>query len=94
MKKQKNTFDVEFFINPNYDYKNHKLNVLKECLRAWLDPINEKFIPNEDDFIFFATEHMETLNSQIYLIECHASWDWVSRHNLFAEIQGLISFYE
>ena len=67
MKKQKNTFDVEFFINPNYDYKNHKLNVLKECLRAWLDPINEKFIPNEDDFIFFSTEHMETLNSQIYL---------------------------
>ena len=35
--------DFEFVVFSNYKYKEHKHNVLKECLKSWTNNENYKF---------------------------------------------------
>lgn len=63
--KQNDKKIVKIVINSNYDYENHDLNILKECLMMWSKeedncrpPINFQWIfcnPKYDEKMFFVT---------------------------------------
>ena len=39
--------DFVFVVFSNYNYKEHKYNVLKECLKSWISDENYKFAPQD-----------------------------------------------
>lgn len=66
--KQNDKKVVKIVINSNYDYENHDLNILKECLMMWskeddiihsrISPLKFQWIfcnPKFDEKIFFVT---------------------------------------
>ena len=67
--------DFEFVVFSNYKYKEHKHNVLKECLNSWTSNENYKFAPNHinikyiyispgnDDKMFVVSINKEWLKS-------------------------------
>ena len=38
--------DFVFVVFSNYKYKEHKYNILKECLQSWIIDENYKFAPD------------------------------------------------
>lgn len=91
--KKNNKFPVDFYINPNFEYKSHSINVLKESLVEWLKPENAKFYPNWKNFKYFY-ETIDNNGEEIQLLHCFTDWSWVSEHHLFDAIEGLNSFFE
>ena len=43
--------DFVFVVFSNYNYKEHKYNVLKECLKSWVSDENYKFAPQDIEII-------------------------------------------
>ena len=95
MKKKTQKLDVEFYINPRHNYPEHKLNILKECLIEWLKPENGKYYPFKDDEFKYSVDYVEFKEGDEHAVfHCYTNYDWVNSHNMFAEINGLISFFE
>lgn len=93
MKKKKETKkEVRFYINPFYDYKDHKLNVLKECLSAWANQSNKNFQPNFDDFEFHMT-HKKENGKEIHVYECNTTWQWISNVKMFEALFPIIDSF-
>lgn len=96
MKKKKETKkEVRFYINPFYDYKDHKLNVLKECLSVWANQNsaeNKNLKPNFDDFEFHMT-HKKENGKEIHVYECNTTWHWISKVNLFESLFTIIDSF-
>lgn len=74
--KQNDKKVVKIVINSNYDYENHDLNVLKECLTLWskeddtsrsrISPFNFQWIfsnPKFDEKMFFVTTSIGQLKN-------------------------------
>ena len=67
--------DFVFVVFSNYNYKEHKYNVLKECLKSWVSDENYKFAPQDieirdicinpenDDKMFVVSTNKEWLKS-------------------------------
>ena len=43
--------DFVFVVFSNYKYKEHKYNILKECLQSWISNENYKFAPQDIEII-------------------------------------------
>ena len=99
MKKKTQTLDVEFYINPNYDYKEHNINVLKECLTEWIKTENtredSRFCPFKDTEFKYFVDYVEYKEGEeIAVFHCYTNYDWINKHNLYNDLEGLISFFE
>ena len=67
--------DFVFVVFSNYKYKEHKYNILKECLQFWISNENYKFTPDyigikhiyinpeNDDKMFIVSTNKEWLKS-------------------------------
>lgn len=93
MRRKKETKkEVKFYINPLYDYKDHKINVLKECLSAWDNPSNRNLKPNFDDFEFHLTHKREN-DKEIHVYECSTTWNWISKTGMFDSLFPIIDSF-
>ena len=74
--KQNDKKVIKIVINSNYDYENHDLNILKECLTMWshedetsqsrISPFKFQWIfsnPNFDEKVFFVTTSVGQLKN-------------------------------
>lgn len=61
---------IKIVINSNFDYKNHDINVLKECLKAWSNddsknsPFNFEWMfvdPKQKEKVFFVSTNLREL---------------------------------
>lgn len=83
--KTKKKFPVEFYINPSREYKNHGIDVLKECLIEWDNAENMKFMPRWENFKY-ERENMEIREGVLIpIFHCYADWKWVKEHKLLDE---------
>lgn len=93
MKQKKETKkEVKFYINPFYDYKDHKINVLKECLSAWSNQSNKNLQPNFDDFEFHMSHKREN-GKEIHVYECCTTWNWISKVDMFDSLFPMIESF-
>lgn len=84
--------EVRFYINPFYDYNDHKLNVLKECLYAWANQEKTNLKPSFDEFEYHMT-HKHKDGKQIQVFECNTTWHWISKVNLFESLFPIIDSF-
>lgn len=96
MKRKKETKkEVRFYINPLYDYKDHQLNVLKECLTEWSNQNsaeNKNWKPKFDDFEFHLTHKYEN-GKEIHVYECNTTWQWISKVKMFDSLFPIIESF-
>lgn len=67
-----------FVMFSNYNYKEHKYNVLKECLQSWVSNENYKFAPENIDIKYI---RINPENDDKMFI-ASISKDWLKSHNL------------
>ena len=62
----------EFVIFSNYNYKEHKYNVLKECLKSWTNNENYKFAPNHINikYIYINPEN----DDKMFIVSTNKEW--------------------
>ena len=70
--------DFEFVVFSNYKYKEHKHNVLKECLKSWTSDENYKFVRDCIDikYIYINPEN----DDKMFIVS--TSKDWLKSHSL------------
>lgn len=70
--------DFVFVVFSNYKYKEHKYNVLKECLQSWISDENYKFAPKRIDikYIYISPEN----NDKMFVVS--TSKDWLKLNGL------------
>ena len=70
--------DFVFVVFSNYNYKEHKYNVLKECLKSWVSDENYKFAPQDIEIIDICInpENDDTM----FVVS--TSKDWLESHGL------------
>ena len=70
--------DFVFVVFSNYKYKEHKYNVLKECLQSWINDENYKFASDYIDIkhIYINPEN----NDKMFIVS--TSKDWLKSHSL------------
>lgn len=68
----------EFVVFSNYKYKEHKHNVLKECLNSWTSDENYKFAPNHINikYIYINPEN----DGKMFVVSINK--DWLKSHGL------------
>lgn len=95
MKRKKETKkEVRFYINPIYDYKDHKLNVLKECLTEWYNQKKRNLQPSFDEFEYsMTTKFSDQEGKEIQVFECNTTWHWISKVNLFESLFPIIDSF-
>ena len=78
--------DFEFVVFSNYKYKEHKHNVLKECLKSWTSDENYKFVPDCIDikYIYINPEN----DDKMFVISINK--DWLKSHGLESIIDNEI----
>lgn len=81
--------NVKFYINPAYDYNDHKLNILKECLTAWSNQKNKSLQPKFKEFEYRIT-HKYNNSKEIHVYEVSTTWRWLSQTKLFESVIHLI----
>lgn len=64
--------NFEFVIFSNYNYKEHKHNVLKKCLQSWTSNENYKFAPNHINikYIYINPEN----NDKMFIVSVNKGW--------------------
>ena len=64
--------DFEFVVFSNYKYKEHKHNVLKECLKSWTSDENYKFVPDCIDikYIYISPGN----NDKMFVVSTNKEW--------------------
>lgn len=70
--------DFVFVVFSNYNYKEHKYNVLKECLKSWVSDENYKFAPQDIEIrdICINPEN----GDKMFIV--YTSKDWLESHGL------------
>ena len=70
--------DFVFVVFSNYNYKEHKYNVLKECLQSWVSDENYKFAPQDIEIrdICINPEN----GDKMFIVS--TSTDWLESHGL------------
>lgn len=70
--------DFVFVVFSNYKYKEHKYNILKECLESWTSNENYKFAPNHINIkhIYINPEN----DDKMFIVS--TSKDWLKSHSL------------
>ena len=70
--------DFEFVVFSNYNYKENKHNVLKECLNSWTSDENYKFAPDCIDikYIYINPEN----DDKMFVVSINK--DWLKSHGL------------
>ena len=70
--------DFVFVVFSNYKYKEHKYNILKECLELWTSNENYKFAPNHINikYIYISPGN----NDKMFIVS--TSKDWLKLHSL------------
>ena len=68
----------EFVIFSNYNYKEHKYNVLKKCLQSWTSNENYKFAPDCIDikYIYINPEN----DDKMFVVSTNK--EWLKSHGL------------
>ena len=64
--------NFEFVIFSNYNYKEHKHNVLKECLQSWTSNENYKFAPKKINIkhIYISPGN----NDKMFVVSTNKEW--------------------
>lgn len=64
--------NFEFVLFSNYKYKEHKHNVLKECLKSWTSNENYKFAPNHINikYIYINPEN----DDKMFIVSTNKEW--------------------
>ena len=64
--------DFAFVVFSNYKYKEHKYNVLKECLQSWISDENYKFAPKRIDikYIYVNPEN----DDKMFVVSTNKDW--------------------
>ena len=64
--------DFVFVVFSNYKYKEHKYNVLKECLQSWISDENYKFAPKRIDikYIYINPEN----DDKMFVVSTNKDW--------------------
>ena len=68
----------EFAVFSNYNYKEHKHNVLKECLQSWVSDENYKFAPQDIEIIDICINPEN--DDKMFVVS--TSKDWLESHGL------------
>ena len=70
--------DFVFVVFSNYKYKEHKYNVLKECLQSWISDENRKFVPKRIDikYIYVNPEN----DDKMFVVSTNK--EWLKSHGL------------
>lgn len=72
------TKNFVFIVFSNYNYKEHKYNILKECLQSWVSGEKYKFTPNGIDIKYIYTNPKK--DDKMFIVS--TSKDWLKSHNL------------
>lgn len=70
--------DFIFVVFSNYNYKEHKYNVLKECLKLWVSNDNFKFVPE-----YVSIKHIcinPESDDKMFIVSVDR--DWLKMHKL------------
>ena len=70
--------DFVFVVFSKYKYKEHKYNILKECLQSWISDENYKF---DQDYIDIKHNYINPKNDDKMFI-VSTSKDWLKSHSL------------
>lgn len=72
------TKDFVFVVFSNYKYKEHKYNILKECLQSWTSNENYKFAPNHINikYIYISPGN----NDKMFVVSTNK--EWLKSHGL------------
>ena len=64
--------DFVFVVFSNYKYKEHKYNILKECLESWTSNENYKFAPNHINikYIYISPGN----NDKMFIVSTSKDW--------------------
>lgn len=64
--------DFVFIVFSNYKYKEHKYNILKECLESWTSNENYKFAPNHINikYIYISPGN----NDKMFVVSTNKEW--------------------
>lgn len=70
--------DFVFVVFSNYKYKEHKYNILKECLQSWIIDENYKFAPNHINikYIYISPGN----NDKMFVVSTNK--EWLKSHSL------------
>lgn len=70
--------DFVFVVFSNYKYKEHKYNILKECLESWTSNENYKFVPNHINikYIYISPGN----NDKMFIVSTNK--EWLKSHDL------------
>ena len=85
--------NVKFYINPSFDYRDHKLNVLKECMSAWSKADNRNLAPKFKEFEYSIVHNSSTDNKEVHVYEVRTTWNWLSQTKLFEAVMPLIESF-
>lgn len=89
-----NKLNIDFYIDPNTNYEEHKVNILKECLSLWAKKDNDKFYPNSDNFRFCFEEVEIPEGNEIMMFHCYTNKEWLDEHHIYTEISKLQTYFE
>ena len=70
--------DFVFVLFSNYKYKEHKYNVLKECLQSWISDENYKFVPKHINIKHIHTNPEN--DDKMFIVS--TTKDWLMSHGL------------
>ena len=71
--------DIVFVVFSNYNYVEHRHNVLKECLQSWVSDKNYRFVPNDID-IKEIRINPDNEKDKMFIVS--TTKDWLMVHNL------------
>lgn len=70
--------DFVFVVFSNYKYKEHKHNILKECLQSWISDENYKFAPDYIDIKYICISPGN--NDKMFVVSTNK--EWLKSHGL------------
>lgn len=66
------TKDFVFIVFSNYNYKEHKHNILKECLQSWVSDEKCKFAPNNIDIKYICINPKK--DDKMFVVSTNKKW--------------------
>lgn len=66
------TKNFVFIVFSNYNYKEHKYNILKECLQSWVSGEKYKFAPNGIDIKYIYTNPKK--DDKMFIVSTNKKW--------------------
>ena len=72
------TKNFVFIVFSNYNYKEHKYNILKECLQSWVSDKKCKFTPNGIDIKYICINPKK--DDKMFVVSTNK--EWLKLHSL------------